>query len=79
MRCPRCDREVPDEIAVCWHCGHRLYLLHRKCGVCGKSVGHGRHRDDGGLWYVCGCGYKAKTLDELNLHLEEVGAKCVPV
>jgi hypothetical protein len=72
IECPRCHRNLPVFLTVCWHCGEYLVNLHTVCGVCGKQVGHGRHRIRGELVYVCGCGFQASTKEELDEHLREV-------
>ena len=74
--CPRCAVKIPVNLTVCWNCGVYLADLHRKCGVCGKTVGHGKHRVDGVLVYVCGCGFTSKTREGLDIHQREVRGIC---
>ena len=70
--CPRCGGKIPPSIKICWHCGFNVSSIHERCPNCGKPTGHGRHRVEGRLVYLCGCGFASTTRIELERHLEEV-------
>ena len=76
VACPHCttgDEEtiVSSSVRYCWGCGQPINVIHESC-ICGKPVGHGRHRGPHGLAYYCRCGFVATKKEELMFHIEAV-------
>ncbi len=70
LACPSCNTIISSNILYCWSCGKPIQA-HERCGICGKTNSHGRHRGFHGLAYYCKCGFVATSKTEIRAHMEE--------